>query len=222
MNELLGGRNPDQFAVGGYDGIHLIYEALKKTNGNTDGDALINAMKGMAWESPRGPISIDPETRDIIQTVYLRRVEKCRRRARQRRVRQGRERQGSGEGEDEGRRQADRRRSGEVIGARPGGKVVVIARTISLLFDGFAYGMLLFVLSVGLSVTLGMMNFVNLAHGTFAMIGGYTTVMLMRTAGWPFFATLPVAFWRRLRRASCSNAFSIAGCIGRPTSTSRC
>src|SRR5262249_57897532 len=76
MRELLGGRNPDQFAVGGYDGIHLIYEALKKTNGNTDGDALINAMKGMAWESPRGPISIDPETRDIIQTVYLRRVEK--------------------------------------------------------------------------------------------------------------------------------------------------
>jgi branched-chain amino acid transport system substrate-binding protein len=72
----LGGRNPDQFAVGGYDGIHVIYEALKKTNGNTDGDALINAMKGMAWESPRGPISIDPETRDIIQTVYLRRVEK--------------------------------------------------------------------------------------------------------------------------------------------------
>jgi branched-chain amino acid transport system substrate-binding protein len=75
MNELLGGRNPDQFAVSAYDGIHLIYEALKKTNGNTDGDALINAMKGMAWESPRGPISIDPETRDIIQTIYLRRVE---------------------------------------------------------------------------------------------------------------------------------------------------
>ena len=75
MNELLGGRNPDQFAVSAYDGIHLIYEALKKTNGNTDGDALVNAMKGMAWESPRGPISIDPETRDIIQTIYLRRVE---------------------------------------------------------------------------------------------------------------------------------------------------
>jgi branched-chain amino acid transport system permease protein len=70
----------------------------------------------------------------------------------------------------------------------------VIARQISLLFDGFAYGMLLFVLSVGLSVTLGMMNFVNLAHGSFAMIGGYVTVMLMRWAGWPFFATLPVAF----------------------------
>jgi branched-chain amino acid transport system substrate-binding protein len=59
-----------------YDGMHLIYEALKKTGGNTGGDALIAAMKGMSWESPRGPISIDPETRDIIQNVYLRKVEK--------------------------------------------------------------------------------------------------------------------------------------------------
>jgi branched-chain amino acid transport system permease protein len=63
-----------------------------------------------------------------------------------------------------------------------------------VLFDGFAYGMLLFLLSVGLSVTLGMMNFVNLAHCTFAMIGAYATVTLMNDAGWPFFATLPVAF----------------------------
>jgi branched-chain amino acid transport system substrate-binding protein len=69
-------RNPDFFAVGGYDGTHLIYEALKKTGGKTDGDSLIAAAKGMAWESPRGPISIDPETRDIVQTVYIRRVEK--------------------------------------------------------------------------------------------------------------------------------------------------
>ena len=70
----------------------------------------------------------------------------------------------------------------------------MIARHISLLFDGLAYGMLLFVLSVGLSVTLGMMNFVNLAHGSFAMVGGYVTVTLMHNLGWPFFATLPVAF----------------------------
>jgi branched-chain amino acid transport system substrate-binding protein len=70
------GRNPDFFSAGGWDGMHAIYEALKKTNGNADGEALIGAVKGMAWESPRGPISIDPETRDIIQTVYIRRVEK--------------------------------------------------------------------------------------------------------------------------------------------------
>src|SRR6202012_1340573 len=63
-----------------------------------------------------------------------------------------------------------------------------------VLFDGLAYGMLLFLLSVGLSVTLGMMNFVNLAHCSFAMLGGYVTVTLMNSFGWPFFATLPFAF----------------------------
>ena len=69
-------RNPDIYSIGGYDGMHLIYEALKKTGGKADGDSLIDAAKGMSWESPRGPIKIDPETRDIIQTVYIRRVEK--------------------------------------------------------------------------------------------------------------------------------------------------
>jgi branched-chain amino acid transport system substrate-binding protein len=75
-NEAYGGRNPDFFSIGGWDGMHLIYEAIKKTGGKTDGDSLIAAAKGMQWESPRGPISIDPETRDIIQTVYIRRVER--------------------------------------------------------------------------------------------------------------------------------------------------
>jgi branched-chain amino acid transport system permease protein len=84
-----------------------------------------------------------------------------------------------------------------------------------VLFDGFAYGMLLFLLSVGLSVTLGMMNFVNLAHCAFAMLGGYVAVTLNQS-GWPFLATLPFAFlataafsvvlervlYRRLYRAS--------------------
>ena len=65
---------------------------------------------------------------------------------------------------------------------------------IGVLFDGFAYGMLLFLLSVGLSVTLGMMNFVNLAHCAFAMLGGYVTVALTNRYGWPFLATLPAAF----------------------------
>ena len=67
---------PNFISTGGWDGMHLVYEALKKTNGSTDGDAMLAAMKGMAWESPRGPISIDPETRDIIQNIYLRKVEK--------------------------------------------------------------------------------------------------------------------------------------------------
>ncbi|MGL4495801.1 MAG: branched-chain amino acid ABC transporter permease [Beijerinckiaceae bacterium] len=65
---------------------------------------------------------------------------------------------------------------------------------LTLLFDGIAYGMLLFVLAVGLAVTLGLMNFVNLAHGAFAMAGGYVTVLLMQRMGVPFLATLPLAF----------------------------
>jgi len=69
-------RTPNFFSMGGYDGMHLIYETLKKTGGKTDGATLVAAAKGMAWESPRGPVSIDPETRDIIQTVYIQRVEK--------------------------------------------------------------------------------------------------------------------------------------------------
>jgi branched-chain amino acid transport system permease protein len=65
---------------------------------------------------------------------------------------------------------------------------------LTILFDGVAYGMLLFVLACGLSVTLGLMNFVNLAHGAFAMAGGYITLVLVNRAGWPFFAGLPAAF----------------------------
>lgn len=65
---------------------------------------------------------------------------------------------------------------------------------LTLLFDGIAYGMLLFVLAVGLAVTMGLMNFINLAHGAFAMAGGYTTVLLMNKLGVPFLATLPLAF----------------------------
>jgi branched-chain amino acid transport system permease protein len=92
----------------------------------------------------------------------------------------------------------------------------MIASAFGVLFDGFAYGMLLFLLSVGLSVTLGMMNFVNLAHLSFAMLGGYVAVTLTNDFRWPFLATLPAAFlaaavvsvafervfYRRLYRAS--------------------
>lgn len=70
----------------------------------------------------------------------------------------------------------------------------MIGPFIGVLYDGFAYGMLLFLLSVGLSVTLGMMNFVNLAHCAFGMLGGFVTVTLINKMGWPFLLTLPVAF----------------------------
>jgi branched-chain amino acid transport system permease protein len=65
---------------------------------------------------------------------------------------------------------------------------------LTILFDGIAYGMLLFILAVGLAVTMGLMNFINLAHGAFAMVGGYITVLLMQNAGVPFLACLPIAF----------------------------
>jgi len=67
---------PNFISVSAYDGMHLIYEALKKTEGRTEGPALVEAMKGTAWESPRGPMSIDPKTRDVVQDIYIRRVEK--------------------------------------------------------------------------------------------------------------------------------------------------
>jgi branched-chain amino acid transport system substrate-binding protein len=70
------GKRPNFIAVGGWDAMHLIYEALKKTGGKSGGDAVLAAMKGMAWESPRGPISIDPETRDVVHNEYIRKVEK--------------------------------------------------------------------------------------------------------------------------------------------------
>jgi branched-chain amino acid transport system substrate-binding protein len=69
------GMRPNFMAVGGYDGMHLIYEGLKKTGG-AGGEALITAMKGLSWTSPRGPVSIDPQTRDIVQNVYVRKVER--------------------------------------------------------------------------------------------------------------------------------------------------
>jgi branched-chain amino acid transport system substrate-binding protein len=70
------GMRPNFMAVSGYDGMHLMYEALKKTGGKTDGDDLIAAMKGMKWDSPRGPIMIDPDTRDVVDNIYIRKVEK--------------------------------------------------------------------------------------------------------------------------------------------------
>jgi len=70
------GHRANFISVSGYDGMNLIYQALKATNGNTDADTVIGAMKGMKWESPRGPISIDPRTRDIVQNIYIRKVEK--------------------------------------------------------------------------------------------------------------------------------------------------
>ena len=70
----------------------------------------------------------------------------------------------------------------------------MIGNIVGVVFDGLAYGSLLFIIAVGLSVTLGLMNFINLAHGAFAMVGGYVCVLMMTRLGAPFLLTLPVAF----------------------------
>ena len=194
--------------------MHVIYEALKKTGGKTDGDSLVAAAKGLSFESPRGPFQIDPETRDIVQNIYIRQVRKVGGGSAQRRDRQGREGQGPGIGGQEvGDRCAHDRLQGQSVALGP---------IFGVLFDGFAYGMLLFLLSVGLSVTLGMMNFVNLAHCAFAMLGGYVTVTLSRTS-------TAGRSWRRCRwpssprrwRASPSSARSTGGSTA-PASSIRC
>jgi branched-chain amino acid transport system substrate-binding protein len=69
------GLRPNFMSVGGYDGMHVIYEALKKVGPAAGGEKLVEAMKGLAWVSPRGPMSIDPATRDVVQTIYIRRCE---------------------------------------------------------------------------------------------------------------------------------------------------
>jgi branched-chain amino acid transport system substrate-binding protein len=74
--KLNDGIRPNFHSVGGYDGMHLIYTALAATKGSTDGTALVEAMKGLSWESPRGPVTLDPQTRDVVQNVYLRKVER--------------------------------------------------------------------------------------------------------------------------------------------------
>jgi len=74
--KISGGENPNFGAVGGYDGMHLIYAAIKKTKGKTDAATLIAAANGMKWESPRGPMMIDPKTRDVVQTIYISKIEK--------------------------------------------------------------------------------------------------------------------------------------------------
>jgi branched-chain amino acid transport system substrate-binding protein len=72
----LNGMRPNFHSLGGYDGMRMIYLALEKTRGNADGEALLHAMEGLSFESPRGPVTIDPATRDPVQNVYIRKVER--------------------------------------------------------------------------------------------------------------------------------------------------
>jgi branched-chain amino acid transport system substrate-binding protein len=76
FEEVSGGQRPNFMAVGGYDGMAAIALVIEKLNGEIDGDKAMAVLKGMTLESPRGPIRIDPETREVVQTVYVRRVQK--------------------------------------------------------------------------------------------------------------------------------------------------
>ena len=99
----------------------------------------------------------------------------------------------------------------------------MLGNLVGVLFDGLAYGSLLFIISIGLSVTMGLMNFVNLAHGAFAMLGGYASVVVMSRLGVPFLAVVADRVRRRPRwPAPCSNAFSTAASIARPISIRCC
>jgi len=76
MAKANNGLRPNFHSVGGYDGMHLIYKALEATKGDTNGDKLVAAMKGLKWDSPRGPVMLDPETREMVQNVYITKVER--------------------------------------------------------------------------------------------------------------------------------------------------
>ena len=76
MGKANGGMRPNFHSVGGYDGMHLIYKALEATKGNTNGEALVAAMKGQKWVSPRGPVMLDPATREMVQNIYITKVER--------------------------------------------------------------------------------------------------------------------------------------------------
>ena len=129
-------------------------------------------MKGMSWMSPRGPVSIDPDTRDMVQNIYVRKVEKV----------DGALFNVEFDTSPTSRTlQSVEELISIALGSRDSSGPSVAAALVrampalvlTILFDGVAYGMLLFVLACGLAVTLGLMNFVNLAHGVFAMAGGY-------------------------------------------------
>jgi hypothetical protein len=186
---------PNFMAVGGYDGMRVIYKALEASKG-AGGDALLAGMKGQLFESPRGQVLIDAQTRDIVHDMYIRKVEK----------KDGQlwniefdsikamkdpgkkvtfSLSPQGEGRGEGNRAPPNPRETPPSNPHPdglslGGRGELKTRMLTLLFDGIAYGMLLFVLSLGLAVTMGLMNFINLAHGAFAMAGGYVLVLLMQ------------------------------------------
>ena len=154
--------------------MHLIYQVVAKLGPKFNPDDAMKVMSEMKFDSPRGPIMIDPKTRDIVQNVYLRRVKEQGGTARERELPHGADGQGPVEG-------------GESVSCAVSrdARVICMTSAIVILLDGIAYGMVLFIISVGLTVTMGLMRVVNLAHGGFAMAGGYLAAVMV-VAGVPF------------------------------------
>jgi branched-chain amino acid transport system substrate-binding protein len=155
-----------------FDGASLIYKMVAATDGKPDGAKAIASVKGYGWMSPRGPVRIDPVTRQLIQNIYMRRVEP------------------DGDGKLVNRefftfpmQPADIAPTGAATRAGSAATTWKLSTIASILVDSAAYAMLLFMISIGLSLTQGLMRVINLSHGCFAMIGGYGAAVLPRVLG---------------------------------------
>eukprot|EP00913_Durusdinium_trenchii_P004180 g3872.t1 len=155
-------------AVGAYDGMYVISKMIEATGGKQDAAKAVEAVKGLTWTSPRGPVTIDPESRHMTQTIYLREVAKDGDHYINKEIRSF-----DKQGDPEGR--------------------LTMQSVLSVAIDALAYGMVLFVISIGLSITMGLMRVVNLAHGAFAMIGGYLASFAARDLGLGYAVGLLVA-----------------------------
>ena len=163
--------------------MHVIYKMIEATGGEQDAQKAVDAVKGLAWESPRGPVQIDAESRHITQNIYLREVAKAADGTYYNKEIATFEKQ-----PDPGlAARASKRRSSQAIqcSGEPIG-FSTMQTVLSIAVDAIAYGMVLFVISIGLSVTMGLMRVVNLAHGAFAMIGGYIASYVAKDLGFGY------------------------------------
>src|SRR4029077_2612095 len=203
---------PDFTAVGAYDGMAAIVHAVQATKGKMDGDAAVKSLLGWKFDSPQGPIMIDPDTRDIVMNEYLAEVVKGPDgKLHQKvigqidRVKDESKAQSIGPCapkkccnpvESFSRWRPLRQRTGRPRNiCRPAGPFVIAGIDVaSILLGGLAAGTVLFIVSVGLSVTMGLMGFINLAHGAFAMFGGYIIVLAMNRGHFGFTVALALGF----------------------------
>ena len=181
-----GGKMPDGFACQGYDTAEVIVRALRAVNGNTqDKDKLVDAIAKVEFDSPRGRFRFDPKTHNVIQPfIYIREGGRDGAGPQQRAVRQGRQR---------ARPRHRLHPAGLMEPWEEGAHAPLLPRSYPLVafvpdifgqaLNGLAYGVLLFLLSVGLTLIFGMLDVVNLAHGSYYMLGAYAGLTLIAATG---------------------------------------